>query len=409
MRCQLIAIGAEILSGIIVNSNSSHISARLCQSGFEPYAHTVVPDNQEAMKRGILRAFEEVDLVITTGGLGPTLDDITRKVAAELFSSDMVYSKEIAQDLIKRYGANLSSLRDQATIPRKAEILRNTIGTAPGFVFEENGKVLALLPGPPLEMKTMLEDELMPYLTQRFPHVKPVSSAKLYFINLTENQLDPLLRELQEECADIEIGIYSSYGTVTVLLKGRDEKKIAYAKQKLASSFETFLFEAPSGKIEEALIDELRKMKGTVAVAESCTGGLIAHKITLLPGSSDVFLGSLVVYSNELKQKILGVTPKVIQEHGAVSRQVVEQMVEGLFAKTDAQYAVAISGIAGPSGGSTEKPVGTVWLALAERGGPCHCCQMNWQGRSREVIITLSSSRALGGLYRFIKYGESLV
>jgi nicotinamide-nucleotide amidase len=406
MRIEVIAIAEEILKGMIVNTNSSYISATLGSFGWSTSRHTVLPDEKEALAEGIKEALQRSDLVITTGGLGPTLDDITRHVAAELFSSDFTFNKEIAEDLTKRYGKDLSSLVDQATVPTKAHILKNAVGTAPGFVFQDKGKTLILMPGVPPEMQPMFELEVIPYLQEHFSNSSKQKVETIHFCLINENMLDPLLRQLKRDYPNIEFGIYPGYGVLTVTLKSGNAMDLIAARDRIVSEFPTHQFSGSSGKIEEALSSLLKEQKKTLSFAESCTGGLMAHKITSLAGASDFFLGSLVTYSNEMKEQVLKVSKNTLQNCGAVSLETVEEMLKGLLEVSKADYGIAVSGIAGPSGGTTDKPVGTVWAAIGRRGEKPDLFRLDIKG-SRQTIILISSTKLLAILYRKIRYGVS--
>lgn len=404
MRVEIVAIAEEILKGMVVNTNSTYISAALSKLGWISQRHTVLPDEPKALKIGLQEALDRSDLVITTGGLGPTLDDITRHVAADLFSSDFTFNQEIADDLIKRYGESLVSLKDQATVPTKAHILKNRIGTAPGFVFSDKGKTLVLLPGVPPEMQPMLDNEATPYLQKVFPKESNQLTETLHFCLINENMLDPLLRQLHSDYPSMEFGIYPGYGVLTVVMRSTSSGELADAKKRISSLFPTHQFTSATGKIEEAVSDYMRKNKKTLSFAESCTGGLMAHKITTLAGASDFFLGSLVTYSNDLKRKLLNVSATTLETKGAVSAETVEEMLEGLFEVTGSDYGIAVSGIAGPSGGTKDKPVGTVWAAIGEKGKKPEIGLLDFRG-NRSTIITVTSIKLLGALYRKLQYG----
>ena len=404
MNTEVIAIADEILKGIVINSNSTFISAALGKIGVKVHRHTVFPDQPQVLKQGFADALTRADLVICTGGLGPTLDDLTRSVAADLFSSGFVFKQDIAEDLVRRYGPSLVSLQDQATVPEKAFVLRNTVGTAPGFIFQEKEKMLVLLPGVPLEMEAMLENEVLPFLRQHLPDQARYVSENIFFCHLTEMMLDPILRTIQEQFPSMDIGVYPGYGTLSVTFRSLDSCALSLAKQQIVDAFPTYVFSSKQGKIEDALIDLLRSKKKTVCFAESCTGGLLSHKLVALPGASDVFIGSLVTYSNALKEKVLNVSASSLQQHGSVSAEVVREMLTGAFAVSGADYVIAVSGIAGPSGASEDNPIGTVWAAIGEKNHPPEVFNLQFQG-TRQVIMLSTTHRLLGSLYRKIRYG----
>jgi nicotinamide-nucleotide amidase len=406
MKIEVIAIAEEILKGMIVNTNSSFISAELAKYGWKTSRHTVLPDEPHILKQGINEALERSDVVITTGGLGPTLDDITRSVAAEIFDSEFKYDEEIAKDLLNRFGASLSSIKDQATIPVKAYVLKNKVGTAPGFIFQDKGKILALMPGVPPEMQPMMSQELLPFLRKKYPEYNEKNLDFIHFSLLSENILDPLLRQLKKDYPMVEIGIYPGYGTLTVALQSHHAAHLAAVRHRLVQEFSLHEFPSHSGKIEEAVFDWMVENKKTISFAESCTGGLLSHKITSMSGASQFFLGSIVTYSNQMKMDLLGVSQKTLDCYGAVSAEVVQEMLQGLFAKTQSDFGIAVSGIAGPLGGSQDKPVGTIFVAIGQKGKKADVTMMHIKG-NRQTILLSTTSRVLAGLYRKVKFGIS--
>jgi nicotinamide-nucleotide amidase len=403
MTFEIINIGDEVLSGQTLNTNAFYLSQELERAGFLVCRHVTLPDNPHLLKRGLQEALARNNYVITTGGLGPTLDDNTRRIAAEIFDSDFILNEEIAEDLKRRYGENLSSLIDQATVPKKAIILKNEIGTAPGFIFINDKKVLLLLPGPPVEMKKMFFEKALPHL-----HLLTQGQAKYYtksvnLFNLPESAVDPLLRELSLKYPTIQIGIYSSYGILNVCLKviAKNEEEanplLAEPYQEICNHYRSFLFESNSGKIEESIHKRFIEKKLTLSVAESCTGGNLAARLTKNQGASVYFLGAIVPYSNELKTQLLGVSKDLLDMKGAVSQEVVEKMTAGILKLTGSDFALAVTGIAGPTGGSIEKPVGTVWCGIGQKNGSIHTWKIKGNG-SREMIIERSINSLLAEL-----------
>jgi nicotinamide-nucleotide amidase len=397
---EIIAIGNEILLGQTLNTNVHFLSQQLKSLGYVVSRHTTLPDEPDPIREELSEALKRSSLVITTGGLGPTCDDLTRQIAAELFHSDFRYDESIAEDLRRRYGDNLRSLKDQATVPTKAEVLFNRVGTAPGLIFE---KKLILLPGVPQEMQALFLEQVVPFLQRHHPAPQRAMTT-LHFCLLIENQLDPILRELRQKHTEVSVGIYPGYGTVTIHLFGPTSKSLQPFLTALQEQFGTYLFPSSTGKIEEAIHEAFLSRKLTLALAESCTGGTMASHLTSLSGASQYFLGSFVVYSNALKQKILSVSEKTLQEKGAVSREAVTEMFEGLFNITTADFGIAVSGIAGPLGGTQEKPVGTIWAALGRRGEAPDIWTFRAKG-NRETIILKTSNSLLGALWRKIAYG----
>ncbi len=404
MKIEVVAIGDEILRGMTINSNATWISRLLFQKGYPVARHMTLPDDPSILSQGLQEALSRSDLVITTGGLGPTCDDRTRHIAADLFSSDFYFNQDIAADLTKRFGEALSSLKDQATVPSKAKILPNSIGTAPGLIFSEGGKTLILLPGVPSEMQQMVEGQVISYLNQICPLRAQRGHIQIQLCLLNENRVDPTLRELQKKFPDVDVGIYPGYGTLMVSLTSVVLDQLEAFKEALARHFEPYIFTSANGKISEALLDWFVAEKRTLALAESCTGGLMAAQLTSIPGASNYFLGSCVVYSNEMKRDLLGVSEATLQRTGAVSQETVTEMLLGVLEQTHADYAIAISGIAGPSGGSDLKPVGTMWAAMGKRGETPDVGTFLAKG-TRETRTLLTTNLLLGALWRKLVKG----
>jgi len=407
MDIEIVAIGSEILSGFTINSNASYISRQLSDVGIPTAYHTVVADGAEVLKETLKKAVKRSHFVIVTGGLGPTCDDITRSVVAELFHSPLEYSPEIAKKLLARYGDKMISVHDQATVPVNAKLIENTLGTASGLIFNEENATLFLLPGVPSEMKKMFNDSVLPYISERYLIERRIQKRWLHYFHLFESQVDPVLRELKNKNPSLDFGIYPSKGNLSICVSTQEahdhEQTLKIAVDELKRHFDDHYFEAESGNIEEAVQRIFIDHGLTLALAESCTGGAMAAKLTGRSGASDYFVGSLVTYSNQLKQSLLKVPANTLQKYGAVSREVVEQMVTGLLAQTDSDYGVAVSGIAGPNGGTADKPVGTVWAAIGKKGEKPHSWLMQGPGFSREMVIDFTVNIVLGNLYKTVK------
>ncbi len=404
MIIELISIGDELLKGATVNTNATFLSRHLQLSGYAVSRQTTLPDQKDCLHNGLKEALERADLVIATGGLGPTLDDKTRQIAAELFDSEFHFDQMVADDIQRRFGKMLVSMEDQATVPSKAKILLNRVGTAPGLLFSERDKTLILLPGVPKEMEAMFLDQVLPLIQKQWPSKHKKYSAQLYFCLVYESLLDPHLRRLCEKFPRVEAGIYPSHGTLSVSLHSSDSDQLDQFRKEFTGHFFNYNYHSPSGKIEEAVHAWFVKQRKKLALAESCTGGMISTLITSLSGASDYFLGSFVVYSNEMKEKLLGVSRETLLSKGAVSEEVVREMLNGVFANTDADFAIAVSVIAGPTGGSESKPVGTIWAAIGERGREPDVGIFQAKG-NRQTIIHSSSHRLLGALWRKVEKG----
>lgn len=405
MIVEIVSIGNEVLRGSIVNTNAAFLGKELLKIGVLVSRQTALPDTPVALKDGLQEAHERADLVITTGGLGSTFDDITREVVADLFGCGFSHREEIAEDLRGRYQNISVSISDQARQPHQAKLLPNAVGTAPGLVFTSNHKKMILLPGVPKEMQHMVHFQVIPYL-QKMLGERKVFVEQLHFGGLSESQIDPVLRQIQEKLPLVDMGIYPSHGTMTVSCMAEEEKELAFAAGILESHFGSYRYLSSSGKIEEALHNQLLAKGLTLAFAESCTGGALSAAITSIPGASQYFLGSSVVYANRMKEQLLGVSSHVIEEKGAVSEEVALAMWEGAMRITGADLAIAVSGIAGPLGGTEQKPVGTICAAIGGRGELPDVGTFRCFG-DRSAITLSTVNRLLFKLYRKIEYGIS--
>lgn len=405
---ECIAIGDEVLAGTTVNANAAFIAQALLPLGWQCTRQTVIPDEATALTEELEAALARSSLVVTTGGLGPTLDDRTRPVLARLFHTELAFHPEVAERLYRRFGRKHPIFEEQATIPQAADPLFNEVGTAPGLWFSRDGKKLVALPGVPGEMRAMVTDQLVPRLSAWGDSGDSQYRRSLYFIRQKESDIDQVLREIQNDQPLLKMGIYPQIGAVSVHLtwEGTNEEEalaqLNRAEERLLKEFGYHRYEGPSAHFPEAVHALLRRRGRTLAVAESCTGGALASALTSYSGASDYFLGGVVAYANAVKVKVLGVAPEELERHGAVSEPVVKAMAEGVRSLTGADFALATSGVAGPSGGSEEKPVGTVWLALARKEGETHTWRIHARG-NRERIIEWALMEALAELFFAIR------
>lgn len=403
MKIEVISIGSELLKGTILNTNAAEISRTLFKAGFQVSRQMTITDDLVVIKQELQAAMARAEIVMTTGGLGSTFDDITRRAAAELFCSDFHYDEELAVELKKRYGESLPSLKDQATVISKAALLKNSIGTAPGYVLKSEKSTLILMPGIPEEMKVMLEEQVLPYLEKQSHKMLRHYQRSFHFFGLAESIVDPFLRKIIEKYPTLEYGIYPGAGVLTISLKviaknaKEANEKLDDPCKEVALKYSPQIFETPNGKIEEAIHQRFIDNGWTLSLAESCTGGSFAARLTLLPGASRYFLGSVVAYSNELKKKILGVSDESLRNRGAVSEEVVIEMAEGLLRLTKSDFGIAVSGIAGPNGGTEEKPVGTIYGAISRVDHPTKAFKFHLRG-NRRMIIQKSINLLLGEL-----------
>ncbi len=401
MQVEILTIGDEVLEGQTQNSNATFLGKVLSEKGYSIARHRVIPDDHAVIQEAFKESLS--DFVLVTGGLGPTIDDLTKNAAVEFFRAPLELDQEIYAELKTRY-PDSDDLKSQAMVPKGALALRNRVGTAPGLLFKKEKGSLFLLPGPPREMEPMFLEQVAPLLDSQFAPKNAPSMLRLSLCMLRELDVDPILREIKKEHPDVEIGIYPSYGTLQLRFKVTQlPERLDQWKERIRQAFPTHLFEGAS--IAEALHRLLIEKGKTLALAESCSGGAISQRLTAMPDASKYLLGSLVVYSNAWKRQFLGVQEKTLEKHGAVSRETALEMVQGLLTETEADYAIAVTGTAGPTGGTDEKPVGTVYIAVAEKGGATDAGKVSMRP-NRSSIIEHTVQRSLGALYRKLAYNK---
>ncbi|MBR5281625.1 MAG: competence/damage-inducible protein A [Alistipes sp.] len=413
MKATIITIGDEILIGQIVDTNSVSIAKRLNSIGITVAEKLSIGDNAEQIEATLKRAHSQSQVVIITGGLGPTKDDITKHTLARIFSSPLVENKEVAtfvEQLLAKRGIAFNSLnRSQALVPECCEVLFNYHGTAPGMWFDEGENVTISLPGVPFEMEHLM-DEVIPRLKAHY-----TLNSNIHRTMITSGIAESILAEriaAWEDAlpADIKLAYLPAPNIVRLRLSTYNSADSEAARTRIDKLFNELYSIIPDNIVgyEDAsvqqLVHQILTERGqTLAVAESCTGGTIASRFTAMAGSSAYFLAGVVSYSNESKRDVLGVNYDDIMRYGAVSESVARQMAEGARRITGADYAIATTGIAGPSGGSEEKPVGTVWIAVAT---PTHTIAMLRQsGTDRGQIINRASAYAIEMLYKELKRG----
>ncbi|NPV72099.1 MAG: competence/damage-inducible protein A [Firmicutes bacterium] len=410
MIAEIVGVGTELLLGQIVNSNAQYLSDRLASLGVNVYYHVVVGDNAERLAGVIRQALARSDLVITTGGLGPTMDDLTRETVASVLGRRLVFDADVWEEIeafferVRRRPTDNN--RRQAYVIEGAGVLPNSRGTAPGLVVEEGGKVVALLPGPPQEMTRMFEDHVVPYLIGRGAGAEIIHSRVLKVCSLGESAVEDKLRDLMEAGTNPTVAPYAYPGEVrlrvTARARSKDEAEalIHPVEAEIRSRLGEFVFGADECTLEAAVGERLRCLGLTLSLAESCTGGLVGHRVTDVAGSSDYFLGGFVAYSNDLKVGELGVKEETLRRFGAVSEQVALEMADGARSATGSGIGIGITGIAGPSGGSEAKPVGTVHIAIAGPNGSYHRGLSLWG--DRRDIKWRASQEALAMLWRYL-------
>jgi nicotinamide-nucleotide amidase len=367
---ELVNTGTELLLGQVTNTHLPWLAQELRPLGLRIDRQVTVPDGP-MIEAALRDALTRCQVVLVTGGLGPTSDDITRDIAAQLFEQPLVYHPEIFET-IRAYLAQRNYVatdiqKTQAMVPTGAKVLPNSVGTAPGLLLSKNGQYLVLLPGPPRELKAMWTEQVVPWLRETFPDLPPRYSKQWRLLGIGESKVQEMLEEGVRKIGDFEIGYCARSGEVDFRLITSDPHLIPQAEKFIREQVGETIYAEDAGTMEESVIHLARAKNKKIATAESCTGGLIAHLLTNVPGSSEVFGFGWVTYANEAKMQELGVPADLLEKNGAVSEAVVVAMAQGALAQARADMAVAISGIAGPGGGTPEKPVGTVWLAVATK------------------------------------------
>ena len=396
-----ISIGDELLIGQVINTNAAWLGEHLSEAGYQLDSTLTIGDSEKA----ILDAFNacmDADLVLVTGGLGPTADDITKPTVCKFFDTELGFCQEAYDNLVslfKRRGFQMSERnRGQAMLPKSCEYIPNTYGTAPCMWLEKNGVAFAFMPGVPFEMKGIFTDELLPRIKERF-HALPYEKRVIMTTGIGESFLADKIKDWEDALPDfLSLAYLPQYGMVRLRLSGRHEdermlhESLDCEVAKLVDLISEYIFAMEDQPIERTVFDLLKNKGMTFASAESCTGGNIAHVITLIPGSSEVFKGTAVTYATPMKTKVLGVPSETINKFGVVSQQVVENMAVGVRNLMEADFGVATTGVAGPSGGTEENPVGTVWIGVASPKGMVSK-RFNF-GKDRENVINRATIAA---------------
>lgn len=378
MDAIIITIGDEILSGATVDTNAAFISRELIGIGIDVKKRCSVGDNAEDMEREIRDGLANYDVVLTTGGLGPTEDDITKGVIARVFDTELIENPKIAESLEQRYrelGIKMSDLaRGMALQPKGATLLENSLGTAPGILFDRDGKLFCSMAGVPSEMRKLMNEKLIPYLKERGTG-RAIIFRSISTFGIPESKLAEKIDDAGFKPEGAKLAYLPSYAGVVLRLRAEAETEekaqevIDRNFEKLYEIVEEYVFSTDSERLLDTVTSTLMEKAVTVATAESCTGGLIAKMLTDQPGSSVYFLQGAVTYSNESKINRLGVRQSTLESHGAVSEEVAREMAEGMRLLAGSDYAVSVTGIAGPGGGTEEKPVGLVYIGVADEDG----------------------------------------
>ena len=404
---EILCVGTELLLGDIVNTNAAFLSQRLAALGICVYKHTAVGDNPERLRAALDAALASADLVITSGGLGPTYDDLTKETVAERFGRPLELHEE-SLDRIRTYFARTGrkmpvNNEKQAMMPKGAHVFTNNYGTAPALAISTEQaptKTVIMLPGPPGELIPIFKEEVEPYLKSFSDSV--LVSKNIHIFGMGESAVDEVIKSIMRESENPTVAPYCKEGEVRLRVTAKAGSKEAALQmcdeliEKICKSeVGSFVYGIDVESLERALVNTLHEKGLTVSCAESCTGGLIAERITSVAGCSDVFFGGCVTYTNEIKQRLLGVSHQTLERYGAVSAQTAMEMAKGARLKLGTDISVSATGIAGPSGGTEQAPVGTVYIGLSTKDGEQYRKLTLSSMRSREYIRIVSASNAL--------------
>jgi nicotinamide-nucleotide amidase len=401
MDAEIIAVGSEMLTPQRVDTNSLYLTGELNNLGVEVKTKCVIGDDLERLSDAVRRALSRSEIVILSGGLGPTEDDMTREAVAQALDRKLVFHPEIAEALAQRFAQFKRTMAEinkrQAFVIQGAHVLPNDRGTAPGQWIEESGAVAMLLPGPPHELKAMFERQCLPRLARLVPK-QIIRTLQLRVTGMGESDLDQIIAPIYKKYANPATTILAANGDLQIHLRARcatvGEAEILLAE--VGGPIELLLGDriySRNGDPLDVVVGEmLRKLHATVSVAESCTGGMLGERLTAAPGSSDYFLGGFITYSNAMKMELLGVSPETLDQFGAVSAETAEAMAVGARRRTNSTYAMAITGVAGPDAGGENAPVGTVYIAIADAAGT-HVAHRQFLGdRTRVRTFTVQMS-----------------
>jgi nicotinamide-nucleotide amidase len=412
MKAEIIAVGSELLTPDRVDTNSLFLTAELNKLGIEVTRKGVVGDRREDIRDAFALSMARADVVIASGGLGPTEDDLTREVAAELLGRKLESNPDVLlaiQERFRRIGRQMAEVNArQAMVPEGATALENLKGTAPGLWMEADGRLLILLPGPPNELQAMFARQVAERLAKRSGNVRQVT-RELRVVGMPESDLDQRISPIYTKYHDVQTTILAAPGEIQIHLRAwtADAQGIAVVLDEMVERISMALAEnvytTMGESLEEVVANALTLNAATISTAESCTGGLLAERLTRTPGSSNYFLGGVVSYSNELKSAWVDVPAEIIESRGAVSPEVAVALADGIRRRTGSTLGVGITGVAGPAGGTPEKPVGLVHIALANGSTPRER-GLHFPG-DRERVRWQASQTALDMVRRYFLYG----
>ena len=406
MRAEIITIGDELLIGQVVDTNSAWMAERLNEIGIELYQITSVHDTREHIIAALDEAFSRADIVLTTGGLGPTNDDITKHVLCEYFDTHLIENASVRAHIEQLYSQRPDVLNrltaTQWLVPETAEILPNRVGSAPLMIFHHGRQLLASMPGVPYEMKIAMEEQILPYIGRT---TASIIHKTLQVTGIPESALAILLEDFEREMpSSVHLAYLPKDGIIRLRLSSYGEATEALMNrlfEQLKTLVADYLIADSDAPLEVLVGERLKQLGQTIATAESCTGGKLASLLNKHAGSSAFYMGSIISYDNSVKTKFLGVSEEMIKTHGVVSEEVVRQMAESVRKQLNTDFSIATSGIAGPSGGSAEKPVGTVWIAWATPNGTY--AERFQLGKLREQITDRACMKALVKMLQLIR------
>jgi nicotinamide-nucleotide amidase len=412
MKAEIIAVGAELLTPDHTDTNSLYLTEKLNEAGFQVLFKTVVGDSEDDISEVLRSALRRSKIIVCTGGLGPTEDDLTRQAVARALGRPMNPDPDILEQLQQRFarrGQRMPGINErQAQVIAGAEVLKNSHGTAPGMWIEEKGSYIVLLPGPPREVKPMFETHVAPRVRE-LGRGRRLEKRSLHIAGLTESDVDSRVAPIYKDYSKVQTTILSSAGHIAIHLHqwleaSEEPSELEELAKRIQEPLADAVFTTSDEPLEKIVGDILRDSRRTLAVAESCTAGMIGMRITRIPGSSDYFLGGILCYSNEVKQNLCGVPESVLRNHGAVSAEAAEALALGIRAALGSSIGLSITGIAGPSGGTNEKPVGLVYIGIAD-SERCQHTRGVMPG-DRGIIRDRATFLALSVLYRFLLEGR---
>lgn len=416
MNCEIICVGTELLLGETLNTNSAYIAGRLSQAGVNVYKHTVVGDNPERLKSVVEYALTANDAVVLTGGLGPTCDDLTKETVAAYFDKTMVLDERALTDIkeyFKSAGKQMTENNEkQALVPEGAQVLYNRNGTAPGIIIEACGKLAVLLPGPPREMKELFDNEVMPYLCKKSG--KTMVSTNIHLFGIGEAAAESKLKQLMNSLSNPTLAPYAKDGEVLLRVTAAAESSSQAEKmiQPIVEQVRTiigdeYIYGINVENLQTALVKVLSSKGLKIASAESCTGGLVSKRITDVSGASEVFDCGVCTYANSVKEQLIGVSHETLVKYGAVSAQTAQEMAMGVRKLANADIGISTTGLAGPTGGTAEKPVGTVYIGISTKSKTVSKKLFlgHKNGSERDLIRYLASSHVI---YEALRCAQSL-